>query len=182
MTNSGINSGTNSGKNSEPTSEESFGFNVVLVEPEIPQNTGSIGRLCLATRSTLHLVHPLGFEITDAHLRRAGLDYWKHLKIVEHENFEAFLQYLPSDAPRALLSKKVERTHFESHYEPGMFLIFGKETKGLPESWLEKEKNHTFKIPMFDERVRSLNLSNAVSIVVYEGIRQLQKEHTFSQT
>lgn len=151
-----------------------FDFQVVLVEPEIPQNTGSIGRLCLATGSTLHLVHPLGFEITDAHLRRAGLDYWKHLKIVEHQSLQDFLNYLPEGAPRALFSKKVNRSHYDCPYQKGMFLIFGKETKGLDEAWLERDIDHCYKIPIFDDRVRSLNLSNAVSIAVYEGIRQLQ--------
>ncbi|MEN9722017.1 MAG: hypothetical protein RJB38_3 [Pseudomonadota bacterium] len=148
-------------------------LNVVLVEPEIPQNTGSIGRLCLATGATLHLVEPLGFEITDAHLRRAGLDYWEHLNVVRHASLEAFLNFLPAQAPRAFLSKKAGNTVFEHRFEPGSFLIFGKETMGLPEHVLNENALYSFRIPMFDGRVRSLNLSQAVAITVYEAIRQI---------
>jgi tRNA (cytidine/uridine-2'-O-)-methyltransferase len=148
-------------------------LNVVLVEPEIPQNTGSIGRLCLATGATLHLVEPLGFEITDAHLRRAGLDYWEHLKVVRHPSLEAFLASLPPNAPKAFLSKKAGNTVFESQFEPGTYLIFGKETMGLPDSVLNEYPLDSFRIPMFDARVRSLNLSQAVAITVYEAIRQI---------
>ena len=149
------------------------GLNVVLIEPEIPQNTGSIGRLCLATGATLHLVEPLGFEITDAHLRRAGLDYWEHLKVVRHANVEAFLKAMPADAPRAFLSKKAGHTIFEHQFQPGSYLIFGKETMGLPDFVLNENPLNSFRIPMFDARVRSLNLSQAVAITVYEAIRQL---------
>jgi len=149
------------------------GLNVVLIEPEIPQNTGSIGRLCLATGTTLHLVEPLGFEITDAHLRRAGLDYWEHLTVIRHKSVEAFFEQLPADAPKVFLSKKAGHTVFEWKYEPGTYLIFGKETAGLPDWILNRYPTETMRIPMYDARVRSLNLSNAVSIVVYEAIRQL---------
>jgi len=149
-------------------------LNVVLVEPEIPQNTGSIGRLCLATGSTLHLVEPLGFEITDAHLRRAGLDYWEHLRVVRHPGLEAFLASIPPGAPKAFLSKKAGSTVFERRFEPGTYLIFGKETMGLPDSILNEHPLDSFRIPMFDARVRSLNLSQAVAITVYEAIRQIQ--------
>ena len=149
------------------------GLNVVLVEPEIPQNTGSIGRLCLATGTTLHLVEPLGFEITDAQLRRAGLDYWEHLKVVRHASVEAFFERLPEDVPKVFLSKKAGHTVFEWKYEPGTYLIFGKETMGLPDWLLNRYAAETVRIPMYDARVRSLNLSNAVSIAVYEAIRQL---------
>ncbi len=148
-------------------------LNVVLVEPEIPQNTGSIGRLCLATGATLHLVEPLGFEITDAHLRRAGLDYWEHLKVVRHPSLQEFLKSMPPDAPRAFLSKKAGNTVFEHRFAPGSYLIFGKETMGLPDSVLNEYPLDTFRIPMFDARVRSLNLSQAVAITVYEAIRQI---------
>ncbi len=151
----------------------SFGLNVVLVEPEIPQNTGSIGRLCLATGSTLHLVEPLGFEITDAHLRRAGLDYWEHLSVLRYPSVEAFLASIPKDAPMVFLSKKVERTLFEHRFVPGTYLIFGKETKGLPEWILDRYKNESFRLPIYDERVRSLNLSQVVAVSVYEAVRQL---------
>jgi len=148
-------------------------LNVVLVEPEIPQNTGSIGRLCLAIGATLHLVEPLGFEITDAHLRRAGLDYWEHLKVVRHASLEAFLASMPSGAPKAFLSKKAGNTVFERRFEPGTYLIFGKETMGLPDSVLNEYPLDSFRIPMFDARVRSLNLSQAVAITAYEAIRQI---------
>jgi tRNA (cytidine/uridine-2'-O-)-methyltransferase len=155
-------------------STSAFGFNVVLVEPEIPQNTGTIGRLCLATGSTLHLVEPLGFEITDSHLKRAGLDYWEHLSVVRHKNIDQFLEQLPRDAQLVFLSKKAGRTIFEEQFKPGAWLIFGKETAGLPDWILNRYAAQTIRIPMFDARVRSLNLSNAVSICVYEAVRQAQ--------
>jgi tRNA (cytidine/uridine-2'-O-)-methyltransferase len=150
------------------------GFNVVLVEPEIPQNTGTIGRLCLATGSTLHLVEPLGFEITESKLRRAGLDYWQYIKIVMHKSVEDFMKSIPEGAPKVFLTKNAPRTLYEWKFEPGSYLIFGKETAGLPDWLVNSVPRETVRIPMFDARVRSLNLSNAVSIVVYEGIRQLE--------
>src|SRR3954463_5937066 len=103
-------------------------LNVVLVEPEIPQNTGSIGRLCLATGTTLHLVEPLGFEITDAKLKRAGLDYWEHLTVCRHQSLELFLRSIPSGAPKVFFSKKAGKTLFQHSFEEGTYLIFGKET------------------------------------------------------
>jgi len=151
----------------------SFGFNVVLVEPEIPQNTGSIGRLCLATGSTLHLVEPMGFEITHSRLKRAGLDYWEHLKVVMHPSLEAFLKTLTPETPKMFFSKKAGRTLYEHSFVPGTYLIFGKETAGLPDSVINAYALDTVRVPMFDARVRSLNLANTVSIAVYEGIRQL---------
>lgn len=149
------------------------GLNVVLVTPQIPQNTGSIGRLCLATGSTLHLVEPIGFDISDAAVRRAGLDYWEHLKLVRHSSTEAFLEQLPRNAPKVFLSKKAGRTYFEHRFSPGEWLIFGSEQHGLPDWILNQHAADTVRIPMFDARVRSLNLANAASIVVYEAIRQL---------
>jgi tRNA (cytidine/uridine-2'-O-)-methyltransferase len=149
------------------------GLHVVLVEPEIPQNTGSIGRLCLGTGCTLHLVEPLGFEITDSQLKRAGLDYWEHLKVVRHASLEAFLEFLPPHAPRAFLSKKAGHSLFEHRFEPGTFLIFGKETMGLPEDLLARNPLSSFRIPILDARVRSFNLSQAVAVSVYEALRQL---------
>lgn len=146
---------------------------VVLIEPEIPNNTGSIGRLCLATQSTLHLVEPLGFEINDTQLKRAGLDYWQHLDVVCHPSLDAFLASLPKGAPLALFSKKAKTLYSEHRYQPGSYLIFGKETKGLSEALINQYSGQSFRIPLFDSRVRSLNLSNAVSVVVYEAIRQL---------
>jgi tRNA (cytidine/uridine-2'-O-)-methyltransferase len=148
-------------------------LHVVLVEPEIPQNTGSIGRLCLAAGATLHLIEPLGFEIDAAKLRRAGLDYWEHLKVQTHPSIEAFMKNLPKDAPKAFFSKKAGHTLFEYQFKPGTFLFFGKETAGLPDWLINAHPTETLRIPMYDARVRSLNLSNAVSICVYEAIRQL---------
>lgn len=151
-----------------------YNLHVVLVEPEIPANTGSIGRLCLATKTTLHLVEPLGFEITDARLKRAGLDYWKHLDVVCHKNLKAFLDSMPARAPKVFFSKKAGLDYFEHRFEMGSYLFFGCETRGLPAELLETHADRTYRIPQYDPRVRSLNLSNAVGIVVYEAIRQLR--------
>ncbi|OFZ52016.1 MAG: tRNA (uridine(34)/cytosine(34)/5-carboxymethylaminomethyluridine(34)-2'-O)-methyltransferase TrmL [Bdellovibrionales bacterium RIFOXYC1_FULL_54_43] len=150
-----------------------YDLHVVLVEPEIPQNTGSIGRLCLATGTTLHLVEPLGFEIDHAKLRRAGLDYWEHLKVLRHPGLEEFLKTIPPDAPRVFFSKKAGHTIFEHVFRPGSYIFFGKETMGLPDWVINAYPTETVRIPMYDARVRSLNLSNSVSIAVYEAIRQL---------
>jgi len=146
---------------------------VVLIEPEIPSNTGSIGRLCLATQSTLHLVDPLGFEINDTQLKRAGLDYWQHLDVVRHPSLDDFFKSLPEDAPLVFFSKKAKHLYTNHQYQPGSYLIFGKETKGLSEMLIKQYSDQSFRIPLYDSRVRSLNLSNAVSVVVYEAIRQL---------
>ena len=148
-------------------------LNVVLVEPQIPQNTGAIGRLCLGAGATLHLVHPLGFEISDAKLRRAGLDYWEHLKVVEHASLEALMLSLPPDAPKALFTKKAGKTLFEHEFKPGTYLFFGHEVTGLPDWIVNRYPTESVRVPMYDARVRSLNLANTVSIGVYEAIRQL---------
>lgn len=150
-----------------------YGLNVVLVEPEIPQNTGNIGRLCLATGTTLHLVEPMAFEITHARLRRAGLDYWEHLKVTQHKSIEAFMESLPPDAPKVFFSKKAGHTIYEHEFKPGTYLIFGKETMGLPDWIINSHPTETVRIPLYDARVRSLNLANSVGIAVYEAIRQL---------
>ena len=148
-------------------------LSIVLVTPEIPTNTGSIGRLCLATNSILHLVDPLGFDISDSRVKRAGLDYWKHVKLIRHKSFELFLNSLPSDAPTVFFSTKAKTSLFEKKFKKGSYLIFGSETKGLGAELIEKFSENTFHIPQYDDRVRSLNLANAASIVVYETIRQL---------
>ncbi len=146
-------------------------FNVVLVEPEIPPNTGSIARLCGATDSILHLVHPLGFSTDDKHLKRAGLDYWKYVQIVHWDNFESFLQ--AQDERRLFfLSKKVPMRYTEARFRPGDFLIFGKETKGIPEDILALYKDRCFSIPMSNPHIRSLNLAMAAGIVLFEALRQ----------
>ncbi len=146
---------------------------IVLIEPELPTNTGSIGRLCLATQSTLHLVDPLGFEINDSQLKRAGLDYWQHLDVFRHPGLDAFFDSLPEGAPLVFFSNKAQPSYLEHRFEAGSYLIFGKETKGLSEKLIAHYSGQAFQIPLYDQRVRSLNLANAVSIVVYEAIRQL---------
>ena len=146
-------------------------FNIVLVEPEIPPNTGSIARLCGATDSILHLVRPLGFSTDDKHLKRAGLDYWQYVQIVYWDNLEAFLR--AQDENRLFfLSKKVARRYTEAHYLPGDFLVFGKETKGIPPEILSLYHDRCFSIPMSNSHVRSLNLAMAAGIVLFEAIRQ----------
>jgi tRNA (cytidine/uridine-2'-O-)-methyltransferase len=146
-------------------------LNVVLVEPEIPMNTGTIGRLCLATQTTLHLVEPLGFEISDSKLKRAGLDYWKYVNVKTYASLEIFLQHIPHQAQKVFFSTKGEKDFFQHAFQPGAYLFFGSETRGLPKDLMQSDK--TYCIPQYDERVRSINLANAVSIVVYEAIRQL---------
>jgi tRNA (cytidine/uridine-2'-O-)-methyltransferase len=147
-------------------------MHVVLYHPEIPQNTGSIARLCAATATPLHLVKPLGFAIDDKHLKRAGLDYWPYVDVRLHESWEDFLQMYGAGR-RLFFSKKAAQSYIEAKYRDDDFLVFGPETTGLPEAWLERPANDFFRIPMMTQAVRSLNLSNAVSIVVYEGLRQL---------
>lgn len=148
-------------------------LHVVLIEPEIPSNTGSIGRACLATGTTLHLVEPLGFEINDARLKRAGLDYWKHLKVTRHKSEEHFFASIPEDAPKVFFSKKADSIYFDCRFEKSSYLIFGKETAGLPEDMLRRFSGNVYRIPQYDDRVRSLNLANAVALAIYEAIRQL---------
>ena len=145
-------------------------FHIVLVAPEIPQNTGTIGRLCVSTETALHLVKPLGFSLEDKFLRRAGLDYWKHLAPSIYENWEEFLERNPR-ANLFFLSTKGERCFWDVSYRPGDYLVFGKETKGLPEDLLAANYQNTIRIPMRAE-ARSLNLSNSVAIAVYEALRQ----------
>lgn len=149
-------------------------LNIVMVEPEIPQNTGNIARTCAAIGAKLHLVKPLGFEITDKHLKRAGLDYWDKLEIEEHESFNDFLnKYKPEEHNIYFVTTKGQKCYTEEDYrnKEEIFLVFGKETKGLPESVLKKYLNKTIRIPM-RQNLRSLNLSNSVAIVAYETLRQ----------
>jgi len=148
-------------------------LNIVLIEPEIPNNTGNIGRLALASGSNLHLVKPFGFEITDARLKRAGLDYWQHLNLHYYDNIEDFLTK-NKDANMVFLSSHGTQNHWDIPFEENMFLVFGKESAGLPKSIVENNTDKLFKIPLYSQHVRSLNLANAVSIVVYEGLRNLQ--------
>lgn len=146
-------------------------FHVVLVEPEIPPNTGNVARLCAATGCRLHLIEPMGFKITDAKLKRAGLDYWDSIRPELHSDFDSFLSAV--NPPRILLfSTAGSRSFFDADYQPGDALVFGSETRGLPDSLLSAHPDRVFGIPIRTEHVRSLNLSTAVGIVVYEALRQ----------
>lgn len=149
-------------------------LNIVLVEPEIPQNTGNIARTCAATGGKLHLVKPLGFDISEKSVKRAGLDYWDKLEIEEHESFKEFLdKYRPEENNMFFVTTKGPNTYSEVDYSEmkEVFVLFGKETKGLPEDILKKYLDKSIRIPM-RPTLRSLNLSNAVAIVAYEILRQ----------
>ena len=147
-------------------------FHIVLVEAEIPPNTGNIARTCAATGTHLHLVKPLGFNIDDRTVKRAGLDYWPFVKLTVHESLDDFLEAYP-DAPMYFVSTKGKTTYSEFEYEEGAMFLFGKETKGLPRDLLAKHEDRTIRIPMVpDERLRSLNLANSANIVIYEALRQ----------
>ena len=151
-------------------------FNIVLVEPEIPPNTGNIARLCLATDSTLHLVKPLGFSIDDKALKRAGLDYWKETKVELWDSF-ALLQAANPEGRFWYLTTKTNRPYFETAFRAGDFLVFGRETKGLPEALLEENPDRQLTIPM-TSKTRSLNLANSAAIVLFEGMRQIRIPRT----
>jgi len=145
-----------------------------LVEPDIPPNTGNIARLCAATGSPLHLVEPLGFRLTNAAMKRAGLDYWSSVEVYRHKNFEAFLA--TCQPPRIwLFSTKGTKTYTDVRYEPGDALIFGSETRGLPEELLAAHADHVLTIPMRRDHVRSLNLANSASIALYEALRSINQ-------
>lgn len=145
-------------------------YNIVLVEPEIPQNTGNIVRTCAATGCRLHLVRPLGFEVSDKYLKRAGLDYWKDAEIFYYDTFEEVKNANPAASFYYFTTKGLKR-HSDAKFEKGDFLVFGKETKGLPEELLKDNKEFCLRIPMIGE-TRSLNLSNSVAVAVYEALRQ----------
>lgn len=147
-------------------------FNLVLVAPEIPHNAGAAGRLCLATGSTLHLIKPLGFSIDDKHVRRAGLDYWKDVDLVVWQSLEEFLTATPPDRIW-LLTTKGSTAHWNVTFQSGDFLLLGCETRGLPESLLNQLPERLLRIPMQQEATRSLNLSTAAGIVLYEAWRQV---------
>ena len=154
-------------------------INVVMVEPEIPQNTGNIARTCAAIGAKLHLVHPLGFSISEKAVKRAGLDYWDKVEIEEHNSFDEFLEkYKPEENNMFFSTTKGKHVYSEPNYSKmeEVFLLFGKETKGLPEDILQKYIDKTIRIPMRNN-LRSLNLSNSVAIVVYEVLRQKEFEN-----
>lgn len=149
-----------------------MGLNIVLIEPEIPNNTGNIGRLALASGSNLHLVKPFGFEIDDTRLKRAGLDYWQHLNVTYYDSIDEFFAK-NRNVKMAFLSSHGTQDYYDIPFEDNLFLVFGKESVGLPKQLIKDYPNSIFKIPLYSKYVRSLNIANAVSIVVYEGIKQL---------
>jgi tRNA (cytidine/uridine-2'-O-)-methyltransferase len=149
-------------------------FHVILVRPEIPQNTGSIARLAAATKTRLHLVGPLGFSLEDRYLKRAGLDYWPLVDLRVYAGWDTFdaLHKSADSANFKYFSARAEKSYLDARYCPGDFLFFGGETKGLGADFLRGRRDVTYRIPIFEPGVRSLNLANAVSIVVYEALRQ----------
>jgi tRNA (cytidine/uridine-2'-O-)-methyltransferase len=147
-------------------------FNIVLVEPEIPPNTGNVGRLCLATGSTLHLVKPLGFSLDDRQLKRAGLDYWQDVDVKVWDSLSAILESRGAQERCFFVTTKAIRAYWNVKFEPGDYLVFGRETKGLPEGLLRENPERCITIPM--QGTRSLNLATAVAIVLFEAVRQQQ--------
>ena len=150
-------------------------FNIVLVEPEIPQNAGNIARTCAATGTRLHMIRPLGFEVSDKYLKRAGLDYWNLVEICYYDSF-AQLEVKYPDARFFFFTTKARKKHTDGVYQDGDFLVFGKETKGLPEELLLRREKDCVRIPMREE-ARSLNLSNSVAVALYEALRQTDFEN-----
>ena len=150
-------------------------FNIVLVSPEIPGNTGNIGRTCVALNLRLILIHPLGFQLDQKSVRRAGLDYWRHVQLVEYESWEKFeKKENPAENKFFLLTKTAPTLHYEGNYTEGCYLILGSETCGLPPGLLERYHSRRFRLPLYSEHVRSLNLGNAACAVTYEALRQIK--------
>jgi len=147
-------------------------LNIVLVEPEIPPNTGNIARLCAAIGANLHLVGSLGFKLTDGYLKRAGLDYWEYVRVIRHESVDEFFNSIPSDR-LFLFSKKGSRSYSRAEYRAADYLVFGSETRGLPARILQKYPERIVVIPILNEKVRSLNLSSAAAVAAYEALRQM---------
>lgn len=150
-------------------------LNIVLYEPEIPANTGNIGRTCVATGTKLHLIEPLGFSLSEKALKRAGMDYWSQLEVERYVNYEDFLQRNPG-AKIYMATTKAKKIYSEASYEPDCYIMFGKESAGIPEEILVEHLEECVRIPMIGE-TRSLNLSNSVAIVLYEALRQNQFDH-----
>ena len=145
-------------------------LNIVLFEPEIPANTGNIGRTCVATGTRLHLIEPLGFSLSEKALKRAGMDYWPHLDVTTYLDFDDFLAKNPG-AKIYMATTKARQVYTDVHYEPDCYIMFGKESAGIPEEILKEHPDTAVRIPMLDE-IRSLNLSNSVAVVLYEALRQ----------
>jgi len=148
-------------------------LHIVLVRPEIPQNTGSIARLAAATKTRLHLVGPLGFSLDDRYLKRAGLDYWPLVDLRTYSGWHEFVAGHP-EIPAKFFSARAEKSYLKARYRRGDYVIFGGETKGLGREFIAQRADRAFRIPIFESGVRSLNLANAVSIVVYEALRQTE--------
>jgi tRNA (cytidine/uridine-2'-O-)-methyltransferase len=147
-------------------------MHVVLVEPEIPPNTGNVARLCAATNTTLHLIEPLGFALDDTRLKRAGMDYWQHVQWRRWPNWAAFQSSLPPEARLWFVESSGPRLYTEAQYSAEDYLIFGRETAGLPAALLENHREGWLRIPIFNPKARSLNLSNCVALVLFEALRQ----------
>ncbi|MBI5685228.1 MAG: tRNA (cytidine(34)-2'-O)-methyltransferase [Verrucomicrobia bacterium] len=147
-------------------------MNVVLIEPEIPPNTGNIARLCMASNTTLHLVEPFGFRIDDATLKRAGMDYWHEVDVRIHKSFDALRSAAPADTAFYFLTTQATRSYLEPGYHETDYLVFGRESIGLPPALLAADAPTCVRIPMWNERARSLNLATSVAIVLYEALRQ----------
>ena len=147
-------------------------MHIVLVEPEIPPNTGNVARLCAATRSTLHLIEPFGFKLDDAQLKRAGMDYWQQVEWRRWKNWGAFAEKIPAAARLWFIESGGGKNYSEVKFLPDDYLVFGRETAGLPKQLLESHRENWLRIPMFNAASRSLNLSNCVALVLFEALRQ----------
>jgi tRNA (cytidine/uridine-2'-O-)-methyltransferase len=147
-------------------------MHVVLVEPEIPPNTGNVARLCAATRTTLHLIEPLGFKLDDSQLKRAGMDYWQDVEWHRWASWTAFADKLPSNARLWFIESNGAKCYDEVKFSPDDYLVFGRETAGLPKQLLEQNRERWLRIPMFNDKARSLNLSNCAALVLFEALRQ----------
>ena len=147
-------------------------MHIVLVEPEIPPNTGNVARLCAATRTTLHLIEPFGFKLDDKQLKRAGMDYWQHVDWKRWKGWQDFHRSLPPVARLWFVESGGPKHYAEASYQPDDYLVFGRETAGLPKELLEQNRDHWLRIPMLNPQSRSLNLSNCVALVLFEALRQ----------
>ena len=147
-------------------------MNIVLVEPEIPPNTGNVARLCAATRTTLHLIEPFGFKLDDARLKRAGMDYWQHVQWHRWANWRLFAEKLPAASQLWFIESGGRRLYTEAAFGADDYLVFGRETAGLPKALLEQNRERWLRIPMFSKQSRSLNLSNCAALVLFEALRQ----------
>ena len=147
-------------------------MHIVLVEPEIPPNTGNVARLCAATRTVLHLIEPFGFKLNDAQLKRAGMDYWQHVEWHRWLSWKAFAEDLPAEARLWFVESSGPKLYTEVRFAPGDYLVFGRETAGLPRKLLAENRDRWLRIPMFNAKSRSLNLANCVALVLFEALRQ----------